>query len=226
MRFAAALALTALTAFAGSPTAREPRPKPLVSFPQEKTDIFAWMRGNQWKSKRNDPGRFIIEDGALHMVSDNDSVLLATERGFPVDPRLRPKLRMTFRVGKIPAGADLSRKNGDDSAFRVYVAFERGGGIFSPPHTIAYTWTENLASGRAVQSAHFKNLRYLSIGSGIPAAPDWITIERDLLEDYRRLFPKHADDVPLLRGIALKCDTNNTGGSAESWLSKIELLPR
>ncbi len=223
MRFAAALALAVL---AGSPAAQEPESKVVVSFPQEKTNIFAWMRDRQWRSKRNDPGRFKIEKGRLHMLSDGDSVLIATERGFPVDPRLWPKLRMIFRIGKIPAGADLSKKNGDDSAFRVYVAFERGGGIFSPPHTIAYTWTENLEPGRVVQSAHFKNLRYLSIGSGVPASQDWITAEHNLLEDYRRLFPKHADEVPLIRGIALKCDTNNTGGSAESWLSRIELRPR
>jgi hypothetical protein len=126
------------------------------------------------------------------------------------------------------------------------VGFDRGKGLFSPPHTIAYTWTENVKPGTLIHSPHFKKLKYISIGMGTTKskkAPSkekeaeskkageekagesgWVTVEVNLLEDYRRAFPKDKKKVPPIAGIVLKCDSNNTGTSAEAWLSTLELI--
>lgn len=212
MRWLLALLLPAL-AFAGEID--------LAPFPQELTGIYDWMGANGWESKRNDPGRWEIAEGRLHMVSDYDSVLIGTERGFPRDTKTWSKLSFKVRVAKVPKGTDLSRKSGDDAAFRVYVGFDRGGGIFSPPNTIAYTWTENVPAGKSTRSAYGKRLHYLSIGMG-PTGESWVTVKRDMLADYRRLFPKDRS-IPPIKAVLIKCDTNNTGGSAEAWLSDLKL---
>ena len=83
--------------------------------------------------------------------------------------------------------------------------------------------------GRVIQSAHFDNLRYLSIGQGAPkqekdGRPKWITIERDLAADYRKVFPAAKKPVPAITGILLKCDSNNTGTAAAAEVARVELL--
>lgn len=95
--------------------------------------------------------------------------------------------------------------------------------LFSPPNTIAYTWTENVPAGRITRSAYGKRLHYLSIGMGTTGS-EWVTIERDIIEDYRRVFPKDQKGIPPIKAVLIKCDTNNVGGSAEAWLSDLKLV--
>lgn len=212
---------------APSPPAAE-QTRPLAAFPQDPTDLQKWMRDNGWESKRQDPKRFEVGKGCLHMVSEKDSVMIGTERGFPVKVSDWPRLRVRLRIAKLPAGADLAKKSGDDAAFRVYVAFDRGGGLFSPPNTLAYAWTEKTDPDTLIPSPHFSSLKYMAVGKGAPApkddGADWITLERDLEADYRRAFPEDKGDVPDLKGIILKCDSNDTGTSAEAWVKTVELV--
>ena len=226
----ASLAPTLLLLVSANPQAGEERVHPLAVFPQERVETRAWMKRYEWKSKRNSPRRFELGNGRMHLVSRDDSVLIGTEQGLPLDPHLWPRLRFRLRVDRVPTGTDLTRKSGDDAAFRLYVAFDRGGGLFSPPDTIAYTWTEDLAPGTLVQSPHYKRLRYLCIGKGITgtegtAGTDgWVTVERNLLADYRRVFGGKAGEVPDLVGFMLKCDSNDSGTSASAWLADLELV--
>jgi len=194
----------------------------IAAFPEKAESIYDWMGRSGWESKRHDPGRWEVGQGRLRMVSRDDSVLIGTERGLPADPRTTPKLRFRVKVLQAPRGTDLSRKSGDDAAFRVYVGFDRGGGLFSPPNTIAYTWTGSLEPGSIIRSGHSKRLRYLSIGKGSSSA-GWLDIERDLVEDYKKVFPEDDRGIPNVKAILLKCDTNNVKGSAEAWVSDITL---
>lgn len=194
---------------------------PVAVFPDAPQELTAWMSANGWQSKREEPKEWRLEPGALHMLSHGDSVLLGTDRGFP---RPATKLKMTFRVKSTPRGTDLTKKSGDDAALRIYSTYDKGGGVFSPPNTIAYTWTEREPEGTLIKSGHFANLYYLSLGAGPTPGADWVAAERDLAVDYRRAFPKDAA-VPALKGLLIKCDSNDTKTSAEAWLKSVELLP-
>lgn len=221
--------------------------KPLVTFPVEAIEITEWMTQQQWKSKRHNPRRFEVGKRRLRLVSQDDSIMIGTTHGLPIDPHAWPRLRLRLRVTKTPTRTDNAKKSGDDAAFRVYVAFDRGKGLFGPPHTVVYVWTENVEAETLIPSPYFrKKLRYLSIGRGVTVTPGyetqrakaraprgdgrqddtgWVTIERDLLRDYRLAFPTDTQPVPMVGGIMLKCDSNNTGTSAEAWLATLELLP-
>lgn len=198
--------------------------KTLVDIPAGKRDFADWMREGAWRSKRDQPRGWMIRDGELRLYSAANSVLIGTEKGFPVDLGPTPKLRLRLKVKTVPRGTDLSRKSGDDAAFRAYLAFDKGGGALRPPNTIAYTWTEKEAAGTMIRSAHFSNLFYISIGSGT-ATRDWSVVERDLAADYRRAFPNDTA-VPHLKGLLLKCDSNDTKTSAEASLASIELTAK
>jgi len=180
------------------------------------------MAAEGWESKREDPGSWRLEGGALHMAGRGDSVLIGTERGFPREAAPGAKLRLTLKVAATPRGTDLTKKSGDDAALRVYVAFDKGGGLFSPQNTLAYTWAEREPAGTVVRSAHFSNLHYVSVGAG--PTPGWVTVDRDLAADYKRAFPKEMS-LPRLKGLLIKSDSNDTKTSADAWLKAVELVP-
>lgn len=197
---------------------------PLVSIPAGKADFSSWMAEGGWESKRDRPDGWEAGDGAVRLVSEGNSALIGTQRGFPLTVGPAAKLRVTLKVKTVPRGSDLSRKSGDDAAFRLYLAFERGGGLFKPPNTLAYAWTEKDDAGAIIPSAHFPNLFYISLGKGPTPRDHWITVERDLSADYRRVFSKETG-LPRLKALMLKCDSNDTKTSAESSLASIELAP-
>jgi len=209
----------------GKQTARVRR---LLVLPPKPANIRDWMKAHGWETQRGNPDHFRVDAKRLYMVSRDDSVAIGLRRGFPFDPVRWPRIRVTFRVLRLPARTDLTRKSGDDAAFRLFVAFDRDKGWFHPPHTIAYAWTGDVEPGRVIQSAHFDNVRYLSIGRGAPkpekdGQPKWITIERDLAADYRKVFPAAKKPVPAITGILLKCDSNNTGTAAAAEVAGVEL---
>ena len=198
------------------------RSTPLLSFPSGKPGFSSWMKAGGWQSKRDQPRGWEIADGALHLVSSGNSVLIGTTRGFPLESGPAPKLRVTLKVKSVPRGTDLSRKSGDDAAFRVYLAFDRGAGLLKPSNTLAYAWTEKDEAGTLIRSAYFPNLYYISLGKGPTRQDQWTVVERDLAADYGRAFPKETT-VPRLKALLLKCDSNDTKTSAEATLSAIEL---
>lgn len=195
---------------------------PLVFFPDAAQEFSAWMRAGGWQSKRNVPRGWEADGDGLRLRSDDNSVLIATKKGFPLDINRTPILHLRLRVLDVPRGTDLSRKSGDDAALRVYAAFDRGGGMFTPPNTIGYTWTEKDDAGTLIASAHFSNLHYISLGKGPTPGDEWVVVERDLAADYRLAFPGDRD-LPRLGGLGLKCDANDTRTSAEALLSAVEV---
>lgn len=223
------LALSLAAALAAAPAVPSvgpagPVPVPLVAFPDSSRPLAEWMAAEGWESKREDPGSWALEGGALHMAGKGDSVLIGTERGFPRAVSPGARLRVTLKVKTTPRGTDLAKKSGDDAALRVYVAFDKGGGLFSPQNTVAYAWTEREPAGTLIRSAHFANLNYVSIGHGPTPGADWVTLDCDLAADYKRAFPKDSA-LPRLKGLLIKSDSNDTKTSAEAWLKSVELVP-
>jgi len=200
----------------------------LAKFPDEKVGIWEWMKHNAWASKRHSPEHFEIGNGRMRLVSHADSVMIGTKRGFPVDPNRFSRIRFTIRVDQNPTGTDPSKKSGDDAAFRLYVAFDRGGGFLTPPNSIAYCWTEKPVGPGPTTSPYYDSIRNLAIGHGRSrgkdGAPGFVTIERDLLADYKTCFPEDDQAIPMLAGVMVKCDANNTRTSAEAWLTRLELI--
>jgi hypothetical protein len=206
-------------------SATDEKTRVLVRFPEQASEIKTWMKENGWETQRGNPSRFRVGGGQLLMVSQKDSVAVGLRGGFPIKTADWSRLRFRFRVSKLPRGTDLTKKAADDAAFRLFIAFDRDKGLLRPPHTIAYAWTENVEAGKVIKSEHFKNLRYISLGKGLPADPNqWITVERDLVADYRRVFPEADSSVPDLSGLLLKCDSNHTGTDAQSSVAFVELV--
>ena len=112
-------------------------------------------------------------------------------------------------MDEVPPGADVTNRNQDDAAFRLFLLFDKGGFLsLTPPHTIGYVWDSTLKTGETGRAATFGQVRYVTIGSGSEGKGEWKVIRRNVRDDYELLFGK--DRVPRIKAIGLKCDSNHT----------------
>lgn len=176
---------------------------------------------------------------ALHATAAaSASGLIYRHRGAVAEA---PVLRWRWKIaGTLPRG-DERRKSGDDYAARVYVTFRyepsRVGlatrlkygaikalrGEYPPHNAISYIWANRLAAGESAPSPYTSRVMMVAARSGDAAAGEWRAEERNVLEDYRRLF---GSEPPPYAGIALMTDADDTRGSAEAWYADVTLGAR
>ena len=194
-----------------------------VTFDGASGPALKWMKANGWKEQRGDADRWRLADGALHTSQDEDSTTIGTERGFPIDANAAPRLRMRFKVSAWPKKGDLRRKGTEDAALRVFVIFDRGGGLLSPPDTLGYAFASTNRVGSVVTSARFDNVKFIPVAGPNGYDGGWIEVERDVVADYRKAFGKAP---PRIKAIGIKSDGNNTDAKAAATIDRIEFLPR
>jgi hypothetical protein len=183
----------------------------------------------------------VVPDGA-GFVLKAESRAAASGLYRPVDlaPTVYPILAWRWKVENILAKGDERRKEGDDYAARIYVAFQYDPGAatlwektrygtyrlfygeYPPKAVINYIWANRLPKGAASDNAFTDRAKMIAVQSGPQEIGRWLSEERNLYEDYRRLF---GQEPPRIAGIALMTDTDNTGESAVAYYDQIVLRP-
>lgn len=176
-------------------------------------DYTQWFEKNGWEDVipfTNSANRFSISNGVLRMPSDDDHDLI----GLTLKPeQIRsikdfPFLRMVVRIDKVPEGAELKGEVRDDSAFRVYVLFQE-----TPLEALVYIWSWKLPVGAWSDRSDswmgdYRGVRRKVFGQGKPLAGQWLTVETNLLKDFRAQWPDSTKFKVI--AFALKADTNST----------------
>jgi hypothetical protein len=135
-----------------------------------------------------------------------------------LDPTRYRYLSWSWKVAAIVKNGDEKTKAGDDYAARVYVVFP--GRFFWQTKAINYIWGNRLQKEAFVPNAFTSNAMMLAVESGSDRVGQWISEERDILADYRKLFGEEARQIG---AIAIMTDTDNTGGEATAWYGEITL---
>ncbi len=155
-----------------------------------------------------------------------------------VNLSIYPILSWRWRVeGTLKDGNEHSKK-GDDYPARIYAAFafepEKASaiekikhkvlqsiyGVDPPGNTITYIWANKLPKGEAIANAFTDKVMMVAVESGDTLAGNWVLEERNIYDDYKRLFK---DEPPLLRGVIVMTDSDNTGSRAVGWYDDIIL---
>lgn len=150
-------------------------------------------------------------------------------------------LSWRWRVDQPIAGADLRRKQGDDTALKVCAMFdlpkpsvpfverqllrlaEARTGELLPTATLCYVWDGTLPSGTLLPNAYTRRVRIITLGG---VAQRWQAEQRDLAADFLRAFGDEAATVPPLVAIAVGADADNTGSRSLAYLDALVLQPR
>ena len=166
---------------------------------------------------------FVVQEGGNRFIrgfthGEAQRISLGNERaGFQWQLKQHPRLGWRWRANELPAGAREDDVN--DTGGAVYVTFPRKDWL-GRPHSIKYTYSSTLPIGRSVDSGPVK---IIVASTGADGYGDWVTVKRNVVEDYRRLFGDDPPDEPF--SITLWSDSDNTGAKAEVDFDDIRLLP-
>jgi len=154
-----------------------------------------------------------------------------------LDPVLFPNLTFSWKIQDIIASADLREKTGDDAPARVYITFAYDSaqvglwervkfeairlyyGEYPPVVSLVYVWASHCEQGTITESAYTGRVKIIVLESGASRKGQWITEERDIRADYKAAFGE--GKIPMISGVAIMTDTDNTGEKAVAWYGDI-----
>ena len=181
------------------------------------------------------------------LISDNDRTVIRAVSKASASGLIRkyngpvqryPWITWRWKIDHVLEKGDVSTKQGDDYAARIYVAFEfspegkswwqrmsykaanlaAGGKL--PGSALNYIWANKASIGTVVSNPYTDQTKMIVLESGNGSAGQWMTENRNLLDDYRAAF---GQNPPSIMGIAIMTDTDNTGESTTAYYGDIRL---
>jgi Protein of unknown function (DUF3047) len=134
-----------------------------------------------------------------------------------VDPKKYPVLRWSWKVRNLIQKEDLLKKSGDDYAARVYVVFPR---TFWRMRAVTYAWSAKAPKESVHPSPYTSNAMIIAVESGGEKVGQWVNEERNIAEDYRKLF---GEEPPEIGAIAVMTDTDDTHEEVTAFYGDISL---
>lgn len=173
----------------------------------------------------------------LHAVADNAASGLAC--AVDIDAQRSPWLRWQWRVDTIDERATVADDVAEDTAARIVVAFDGDTSRLSlrdrifyeqvelftgnvlPFATLTYVWDGRLPVGRVLPYARCARIRYDVVESGAARVGQWLAYERNVVEDYERVFGEPPSGH--VRSVGVLTDSDDLKNHAEAWYAGIGL---
>ena len=195
------------------------------------------------KIDRHTRYELVMDDGVVVVKAVSRAAASGLIRKIQIDPMEYPLVEWRWKVSNVLQKGDVTKKEGDDYPARIYITFAYDPsklsfsdnikykaakllfGEYPPTGTINYIWDSHAVADTVVPSPFTDRAMMIVVESGDEKTNRWITQKRNLLEDYRNAF--HTDP-PLISGVAIMTDTDNTGEAATAYYGDIvfiELLP-
>ena len=187
------------------------------------------------KVERHTTYELVREGGAVVIRARSEAAASGLARQIRIDPREYPIVRWRWKVENLLQKSDIGRKRGDDYPARLYITFEYepdkvGAGqrakyrlgrlIFGdiPIAALNYVWDGKAAAGTIVDNAYTDFAKMVVVRSGPQALGTWVEEERNVYEDYKKAF---GGEPPMIKGVAIMTDTDDTGESATAYYGDI-----
>ena len=179
------------------------------------------------------------------LVRDNDTVVVKAvaevsasglTREIKIDSKEYPIIQWRWKVSNILKKGDVHKKEGDDYPARIYITFEYTPGKVSffektkyeairllygeypPLAAIDYIWESKAPVGTMVPSPYTDRVMMFVVESGSAKLDQWVSEERNVYEDYKKAFK---EEPPMISGVAIMTDTDNTGESTTAYYGDI-----
>jgi hypothetical protein len=181
----------------------------------------------------------LIKDGDTVVVKAvAESSASGLVREIKIDPKEFPVVQWRWKVSNILKKGDVRRKEGDDYPARIYVTFEYDPsklgffekakyeavrllyGQYPPIGAINYIWESKLPQGMMIPNPYTNRVIMIVVESGETRVNQWVSEERNIYEDYKKAF---GQEPPMISGVAIMTDTDNTGESATAYYGDILL---
>ncbi|CAJ2375979.1 MAG: DUF3047 domain-containing protein [Gammaproteobacteria bacterium] len=174
--------------------------------------------------------------GVVVVKADSRASSSGMRREIRIDPKMYPRVEWRWKIGNVLERGDVTRKSGDDYPARLYITFAYDGsklgllerakyktarliyGRYPPLGALNYIWASRSPAGTLAPNPYTARVQMLALQSGAEKAGQWVSESRNIYEDYRRAF---GGEPPMISGVAVMTDTDNTGESATAWFGDI-----
>jgi hypothetical protein len=192
------------------------------------------------KIPRHTQYSLVREGEAVVVKAVSESSSSGLVREIKINPRDYPLVQWRWKVTNVLHKGDVTRKEGDDYPARLYITFEYDAskvgllekaqyetarllyGQYPPMGAINYIWASKEPIGMIAANPYTEGAKMIVIETGTSKVNSWVTEERNVLEDYRRAFGNEASkEVPMISGVAIMTDTDNTKESAMAYYGDI-----
>jgi len=194
-----------------------PTPYSIISFTPGKP-----LKDDGWQEKvYNRPASWeVIQDKqgcVLHCTSDGSASMLY--RDIDYDVKDYPLLRWRWKVTRLPRKGTENDRAHDDYGARVYIFFP--GWTFLTSYVLEYVWDNETPAGTVKTSPSSAKCKLIVVNSGRGELGKWITVERNLREDYTKAFGFETDRA--VGGVGFMSDSDNTSSSAEAYYGTLTI---
>lgn len=149
----------------------------------------------------------------LHLTSEKSSFGVAKK--IDIDIKEYPYLNFRWKVIELPRNGDFRKKETDDQAAQIYVAF----GTFKlTAKIVGYLWENKAPKLITGVSPAWSKTRLIVLESGPEKIGKWVCEKRNIYNDYKELFEK---EPPKAKLISLYINSQHTKSRAESYFGEI-----
>lgn len=186
---------------------------------------------------RRHTGYSLVKDGGTVVIrASSQQSASGLVRAISIAPREHPVIEWRWKVDNVLQKGNAATREGDDYPARIYITFafdpDKAGyleklqyeaarlvrGQDVPYRAISYIWGSNSQAGTMIPNAYTDRVMMFVVESGAGKLQQWVTERRNVYEDYRKAF---GEEPPLISGVAIMTDTDNTAESAVAWYGDI-----
>ena len=179
----------------------------------------------------------VDEQGSAVVQAESVNASSGFVRKIQIDSAQWPIVSWRWKIQHVLKNADLAQKKGDDAPARLYITFAYDAsevswwekvtfetikllyGEHPPIAALMYVWASHADEGTVIDSPYTSRVKVIVLQSGDDKAKQWVMQRRDVHADYLQAFG--GKQVPMISGVAIMTDTDNTGEQALTWYGDI-----
>ena len=170
------------------------------------SEDFEKPLGDRWKQVTfGEPTDYQVvqenSNACLKATANSTSSAFATK--LEVEPASGMAIRWRWKISSCPTNGSEDKLPTFDHTARIFVAFDT---FIGPPRTINYVWANQLGTNSVFDHPGSSRSKFIVLESGNAKAGQWVTEERNLTEDWQRLFK--SDKPPKIVGLGVFTDSD------------------
>ena len=195
-----------------------------------------WKPWTFKKIERHTAYTLAQDDHTIVVKAVAEASASALVREIKIDPKEFPVVEWSWKVSNILKKGDVHIKEGDDYPARIYITFEYDPsklGFFEkaaykvgrllygedlPLAAINYLWESKAPIGTMIPNPYTDRVMMFVVESGAEKLNQRMSEKRNIYEDYKKAFNQ---EPPMISGVAIMTDTDNTGESAIAYYGDI-----
>jgi hypothetical protein len=175
-------------------------------------------KGQSWGSPAYDL-TVVDNEGhrVLHLRSRDEGSTVSKEIKGKVRLKETPILEWRWKAVVLPRGGNSCQKAADDQAVQIYVTWPRFPESLRS-RIIGYVWDSTAPVGTVCKSEKTGTVTYVVVRSGSADLGKWVTEQRNVREDFKRIYGEDPEDPA---AVSVSIDSNDTHSVAEAFVGTI-----